>query len=287
MRSPDRERPCEACGQMDWLPRWSQFIVCRHCGLMTVAVQPSAVDIPTLYSESYFQGDEYIDYEADKPAHQRTLMGHLKRVRRRVPAGGRLLEIGCAYGFFLELIKEIYPGSVGLDVSVAAVNEATKRGLCARVGDPGDAGLDGSFDGACLWDTIEHLAKPLEVVVGCARLLRRGGHLFLSTGDFGSLIARTQGRRWRQIHPPTHLFYFTRNSLRQLCTRAGLEVLEFGTVTVHRRIGSSLQALERFHATSFGGRLARVLRARLPASIFQASLPLNLGDTLFLAARKP
>src|SRR5262249_30063275 len=117
--------------------------------------------------------------------------------------------------------------------------------------------------------------------------LKGGGHLFLSTGDFGAWLPRWQGLKWRQIHPPTHLFYFTRPSLRALCGRVGVQVERFGTVRGYRRLGSALQALERCHGGAVTGRLAKVMLRALPRALVDWDVPLNLGDTLWLAARKP
>ena len=278
--------PCPCCANSDWLPRWKGFIVCRQCGLMTVNQNFTPEDLKKFYQEDYFKGREYVDYVADKPAQQKTLRNHLRVVRRYVPRGSRLLEVGCAYGFFLELIQADYPGSIGVDVSSAGVAHARSLRLDAREGDLLSLKFAELFDAVCLWDTIEHLAHPYEVIKQSSGLLKPGGHLFLSTGDFGALLPRLQGRNWRQIHPPTHLFYFTRKSFRELCRRVGLEVVCFGTVAVHRRLGSVLKSLENFHGKSLTGRGASSALRVVPNRLLDWSFPLNLGDTLCLVAQK-
>jgi SAM-dependent methyltransferase len=253
---------------------------------MTVEESLSDAEIGALYGEDYFRGREYIDYAADKPAVQKTLAGHWQRVRQHVAPGGRLLEIGCAHGFFLELIAREFPQSVGVDISPEAVAHAQRTGLDARAGNLLEMPRDGPFDAVCLWDTIEHLARPRACLERATGELRPGGHLFLTTGDFGSRLARWQGLKWRQIHPPTHLFYFTRPSLKALCRHLGLQVVAFHTVTVHRRVRSALEALARFHPTTASGRFARLLLVICPRVLLDQSVPLNLGDTMLLVARK-
>jgi SAM-dependent methyltransferase len=253
---------------------------------MTTATVFTNEQLRPFYREDYFRGREYVDYLADKSAHQKTLARHLRVVRRYVPPGGQLLEIGCAHGFFLELALPIYPGSVGLDIATSAVAAATGRGLDVRAGDLAEQRFDEGFEAVCLWDTIEHLAEPDAVLKRACSLLKPGGYLFLSTGDFGALLPRLRGRSWRQIHPPTHLFYFTRPSLRALCCRLGLEVVRFGTVRVYRRLGSALQAMARGGGGPALGRLATAAQRLVPASILTWCVPLNLGDTLYLVARR-
>jgi SAM-dependent methyltransferase len=254
---------------------------------MTVSPPCGSAGLRALYQEEYFKGGEYMDYVADQAAHQKTLARHLRVVRRHLPPGARLLEIGCAYGFFLELARTVYPGSVGVDLSPGAVAYARGRGLDAREGDLESLHLRGSFDAVCLWDTIEHLPSPdTTLQQGCA-LLEPGGWLFLSTGDAGALLPRLQGRGWRQLHPPTHLFYFTRPSLRALCRRLGLETVRFGTVRVYRRLSSVFKALARPRGKPFSTSLAAGALRLSPVRLQRLDIPLNLGDTLWLAARKP
>ncbi|MGA9450171.1 MAG: class I SAM-dependent methyltransferase [Verrucomicrobiia bacterium] len=278
---------CPCCEGREWNTRWPGFVICRSCGLMTVAQDFDLATLKSYYGADYFLGAEYADYLGDRAVHEKTLAGHLRRLRRYVATGGRVLEIGCAHGFFLEMIQPIYPGSMGIDISEAAVAHARLRGMDVRAGDLLETEFNTSFDAVCLWDTIEHLSRPYEVMRRAATLLKPGGFLFLTTGDFGAWLPRWQGLKWRQIHPPTHLFYFTRPSLRKLCNRAGLEPVRFDTVTVHRRLRSALQALERLQGGSPSGRLARVGLGLLPAAVLGWGIPLNLLDTLCLVARKP
>ena len=173
----------------------------------------------------------------------------------------------------------------GLEDELARL-QTMKSQLQAQEGDLLGLSFDQLFDGVCLWDTIEHLPNPREVVRRSAELLKPGGHLFLATGDFGAVLPRLQGLNWRQIHPPTHLFYFTRQSFRELCPRAGLEVVRFSTVTVHRRLGSVFQSLENLYGQSLTGRVASLALRVTPRGILNWNFPLNLGDTLCLVARK-
>ena len=64
--------------------------------------------------------------------------------------GGRVLEIGCAHGFFLEMIRPVYPGSMGIDISEAALAHARLRGLEVRAGDLLETEFNVSFDAVCM-----------------------------------------------------------------------------------------------------------------------------------------
>ena len=277
---------CICCGSHRSTERWPGFLVCSVCGLMAWDNHSLTLDESRkLYGKSYFLDGEYADYLGDREIRRQSLKSHLQLVRRFLPAPGRILEVGCAYGFFLELLQKDYPDSVGVDLSNEAITYAQHQGLDAREGDLLEQNLESGFDAACLWDTIEHLPHPDRVLTKVRELLRPGGYLFLTTGDLGALLSKLQGRKWRQIHPPTHLFYFTRTSLKALCEKLRFEVVRFGTVSVSLRLRSALETLHKSRPGSFPSRLAGMARKILPESLLRAGLAVNLGDTLYLVAR--
>src|SRR5205823_6020812 len=155
----------------------------------------------------------YKDYVAERPLIEKHFRIRLKQLLRFVPnaAGKRLFEIGCAYGFFLSVAREHFAAVEGIDISEdAAGYAATTLKLPVHIGDFADHEFRNSPDVLCLWDTIEHVKDPDLYLEKCSRHMRPGGVIAITTGDIGSPIARFRGRRWRQIHPPTHLHYFSR-----------------------------------------------------------------------------
>ncbi|MBI5369177.1 MAG: methyltransferase domain-containing protein [Planctomycetes bacterium] len=275
--------PCELCGCAE--PPRTRFpsvgiVECGSCGLV---YYPGGVDARATYTLDYFHGREYQDYPAEKPWIQRNFRARIRDLRALRP-GGRLLEIGCAYGFFLELARRHWQVS-GLDISRECVEHA--RGVLGLDVESADF-LDlpdepESRDVICLWDTIEHLARPVRVLEKAARWLRPGGVLALTTGDVESAVARWRGERWRLIHPPTHLFYFSRRTLGQALTGAGLRVDRVRYVGYTRSLKAMLYGMlvlrspERewaYRGLTLGGRLD------LP-------VPLNLFDIMMATAVKP
>jgi hypothetical protein len=90
--------------------------------------------------------------------------------------------------------------------------------------DLADVTARGPFDAAAMLDVIEHLAEPAAMLSQLAAALRPGAALVVTTGDFGSVLARAMGRRWRLMTPPQHLWFFTRETLTMLLERHGFRV---------------------------------------------------------------
>ena len=165
------------------------------------------------------------------------LPGRLRPVARYVtdPGSKRLFEIGSAYGFFLEVARQHFRSVEGIDISTAAAAYAKEQlGVQVAAGEFLAHRIAGPVDVVCLWDTIEHLRDPHLYIEKAAAYLRRGGALAVTTGDIGSLMARWRGERWRQIHPPTHLHYFSKLTLAQLLERYGFTIAYAGYDGMYR-----------------------------------------------------
>jgi SAM-dependent methyltransferase len=259
-----------------WRVRGFDVVRCSACGLARTLL-PEGFDPRSIYSRDYFEGghaDGYAGYAASEAGVRAEARRSLARLRRFAP-GGRLVEVGCAYGFFLLEARSAFRVS-GFDVSEDATRAARERGLDVVAGEPGDAELAarGPFDAAVLLDTIEHLADPAATLRLLARHLRPGGALLLTTGDLGSPLARLMGRRWRLMTPPQHLWFFTRRSLGLLLGAAGLRIAEL------RHPAKLVPARLALHQL----RRALPVPRALDAAAGSLTLPVNLFDAMRVVA---
>jgi SAM-dependent methyltransferase len=259
-----------------------------QCGYVRAVETPTDDELRSIYDQAYFSGQEYRDYLADRTVIEATLIRRLARVRARVTPGGRLLELGCAYGFFLALARTDYPDSAGVDIAESPTQFArdTLR-LDVRTGDLRSLGPRAkTFDAACLWDTIEHLSNPAEIMAGLADRVRPGGWLFLTTGDIGALVPRLQGRRWRMVHPPSHLHYFTRPAMVRLLARHGFAARRITSAPVDRTIEQIVHGLSLFGGSAAISAIAAALHRRLPIKLARRCIPLDLGDIMLVEAQR-
>ena len=277
---------CIVCGCEREFELWATDIHrCTSCSLMVCLEPPSPEEIELIYSEGYFRGEEYFDYLEANSGIRQTLNRRRREVLARVDARERLLEVGCAYGYFLDSCRADFEDVVGIDISRDAVSHARdKLELDARVGDLVSASFPGDWaDAVCMWDTIEHLTDPSGYLAETRRILKPGGMLFLTTGDLGSIVARVRGRRWRQIHPNTHYFYFSRDTISRLLDRLGFDSLEFRTSANIHRLDSVFYNLKIRQNPL--GRLGDI--PLLKGVFSRVELSINLGDIMFVAARIP
>jgi len=247
------------------------------CGLARTAV-PADFDPESIYTEAYFSGgraDGYADYENSADALHAEFRRIVTVLQEYVPAG-RLVEYGCAYGFFLEVAQQAFTG-FGIEVSDHARQSCLDRGLdVVRHVTPEELVDRGPFDAAVMLDVIEHLADPESVLEQLHASMRPGGHLLITTGDYGSLLARVMGRRWRLMTPPQHLWFFTPHTLTTLLEQRGFRV----HVLDHPRKLVPLE-LVAYQASRYL-RAQRLVR-RFP---LRGSIPVNLFDAMRVVAER-
>jgi SAM-dependent methyltransferase len=278
---------CEICGATGrrrlWSKRGYEFYRCETCGHVFTGVGLTAAELSRVYDQSFFLHGPYSDYVKDRPIYRRNFRRFLSHILRRKPEG-TLLEIGCAYGFFLEMAGAHWK-CTGIDISEHAVGFARETlGVDARCGDFLDAPFPaGSFDVVVLWDTIEHVQFPSRYMANIAEVLNPGGIVALTTGDAGSVVARARGVRWRLVDPPYHLHYFTRRTLGTLLASHGLSIMEIEAVGYWRSLDVVFHrvfVVDKPRSWRLVYEAARFLR------LTSLSFYTNLFDIMLVVARK-
>ncbi len=143
----------------------------------------------------------------------------------------RVLDVGCASGSFLRVLKTLGHQAVGLEISAKAVEAANQSGVKAFVGNPETkAGLDDvgrDFDVITLLDVLEHTFDPPQVLRHLAKLLRPDGCIIASVPNLGCFTARWR-ILWGQfpsepsgIFDSGHIRWFTLVNLKDYLQRAG------------------------------------------------------------------
>lgn len=224
---------CIVCKSSKKKSVFKNLTQCENCKLLYY--NNNKIDTKKLYDENYFKGEEYFDYEKDKDILQKNFSCRLRDIKKYI-SRGNLFEIGCAYGFFLDLAKKDFHVS-GIDITEKPTKYASNQlNLKVSTGSYLEHSLDKKVDVVCMWDTIEHLEFPEKFIRKISIDLNPGGYFFLTTGDIGSLLAKSRGSKWRMIHPPTHLFYFSNKTITRLLENYGFEVLEVSHPGVYRSL---------------------------------------------------
>jgi 2-polyprenyl-3-methyl-5-hydroxy-6-metoxy-1,4-benzoquinol methylase len=145
--------------------------------------------------------------------------------------GGRLLDVGCGSGTFLDLARARGYRVAGVDGDRGSLAIARKRyGIedldSVDIGDFVSAPPESRYEVISLFEVLEHLEDPAGTLQGLRRALVPGGHIVISVPSV---------ERWPRIYyrdldrPPNHLTLWTARALEAGFAAAGLQ-----TVTIRR-----------------------------------------------------
>jgi 2-polyprenyl-3-methyl-5-hydroxy-6-metoxy-1,4-benzoquinol methylase len=190
-------------------------------------------------------------------------------------ASGKLLELGCAYGFFLAEAKTYFEVQ-GIEVSDSAASFCRARGFDVEQGTitAEYVARRAPFDAVVMLDVVEHLMEPDKVMELVRVALKPGARLMLTTGDWESTMSRIMGRNWRLMTPPQHAFFFSPRTLSAMLTRVGFDVIECRKPWKTVPIGLIAYQLGRILGMSRPPRLSGT----------QFGLPINLFDAFRMVA---
>jgi 2-polyprenyl-3-methyl-5-hydroxy-6-metoxy-1,4-benzoquinol methylase len=121
---------------------------------------------------------------------------------------GKLLDVGCATGVFLETARSSGWDVTGVEFSSYSSKVAReKRGINVEQGSLEDC-IDqrripkSEFDVLTAWDVLEHLTDPMRTLKYFNKALKVGGFLFLETVNLDGRTAKQQGNNWHFYRPP-------------------------------------------------------------------------------------
>ncbi len=237
---------CEICGSKETHFRYSKndkfgielqpFTVaeCASCGLTFINPRPVSSEIGKFYPDHYQwkEGDsqEPLGFAAklEKAYRYHQLGTEIKRmVRHGVKAPAKILDIGCGTGDRLALLRKEGFEVFGVETSEQALyakhhfKQPVFHGLLQ------DARYESNqFDAIVLYNVLEHIHRPKEILKEIRRILKPGGKLVVEVPNNQSLQARCLKGRWAAADVPRDLYYFDESVLTRLLRDSGFEILE-------------------------------------------------------------
>jgi SAM-dependent methyltransferase len=294
--------PCPLCGGHDFAPIYDRTIdhpdleaaeyfsssrarvghlavvQCVRCGLWFTNPRDDDVTLAHVYAALQDRA-----YDSEDVNRRRTARAHLALVER-YQSPGRLLDVGCATGIFVDEAHAAGWQVTGLETSAWAVSRARERCpqavfLNARLEDVDLP--DGGFEVVTLWDVLEHVRSPVETLNRVRQWLAPGGWLVLNLPNADSVCARLMGRHWVLLLRE-HLWYFSPKTMRRLLNAVGFELIQTRTNWVHFSARNVMRRLAQYPGRpgQWAGRAAG-WRALTPVS-----LAFPIGEMNVVARRR-
>jgi 2-polyprenyl-3-methyl-5-hydroxy-6-metoxy-1,4-benzoquinol methylase len=216
-------------------PRGSGYrfavVRCGHCNLTYTNPRPSLETLAPFYPASYAPHALPRSKQSSRlpSVFWSRVFGRPCPERRGAlpwPRPGRLLDFGCGGGSYLSEMAGRGWRVTGLDVSPEVVQSIRKNlGFEAIVGSLPHADLrPGSFEAITMWQSLEHVHRPLEVLRAAYELLVPGGKLIVAVPNYESFSAECFGENWYGLDLPRHLTHFTSRTLAEMLCAGGFRV---------------------------------------------------------------
>lgn len=157
---------------------------------------------------SYYQGDNYVDYEAEAKGDVPKVLELVEKYDARGP----VLEIGCATGLMLEALTRKGLECYGVDSSSWAVERARERVGQDRVysadieekGLPSELRAKKPFRTVLLWAVLEHFRDPFGVLEALTPFAGTGALLLINTTNALSLNRFLFDAAWEGYFDTSH-----------------------------------------------------------------------------------
>lgn len=223
---------CASKKKMVLYPKhYPRIVQCCSCKFIYTNPRLKKKYLQKLYGQEYFNNINssllgYSNYIKDKEKTIKTFKKRLKTIET-IKKIGKLLDVGCATGFFMKVAQDHGWQTEGVEISEFATKYARETfSLTIHQADFQNLRLEKkSYDVITLWDVIEHVSDPIATLKKTHSLLKDNGLLVFSTPDVGSLPARLTRHRWVGYKLcDEHLSYLSLQTITALCRKSGFQI---------------------------------------------------------------
>ena len=187
---------------------------------------------------AYYASDNYISHSDTKKGiinslyhlvRKRTLLAKRRLVMNETGVvKGRILDIGCGTGAFLDTMKTAEWNITGLEPDAEARNKAAAL-YHIHPQQPADLfSLNAaSFDAITMWHVLEHVHELHAYFKQVKNLLTANGKLFIAVPNYTSKDAAVYKENWAAYDVPRHLYHFSPQSMEKLIAIHELKITAF------------------------------------------------------------
>jgi 2-polyprenyl-3-methyl-5-hydroxy-6-metoxy-1,4-benzoquinol methylase len=225
------------------------------------------------YDKHYFKGSDskgYQNYKCMENSLRKTFIKRINKIEEKHKITGKdMLDFGCGMGFFLSEARKKGYRAAGIEVSDYAAGYCrTKYGfsILNNIND-----IDKNFDIITMWDVIEHLEDPLNILSRVHDIMTADGLLVITTGNIDSAAAKLSGKKWHLFNIPEHLSYFSPKSIKYLLEKTGFKIRQIKYESSYYQIPYIVERLSKslFGSTdNFFLKISRNLKFFLPVNLF-------------------
>jgi len=247
--------PCAICGADAFSPLYKvkgfDIVQCTACTFVCVNPRIPNSSLYAMYAANYFNdghdGYGYEDYELTAHLRIKTFNRWLQSIRPYLShQKGPVLDIGCASGFFIDLLHQDHWDVEAIELDKHMVEKVRQKGF--QVFDKPFEQFTSAkkYKLITMFDVLEHIPDLSTTFSKFEQLLDDDGIVVLITPDFDSRQRKIFGKRWFQFKPKEHIQYFSPRTLQWALERHHLEMVSCTSAGQYADTGFLLDRLHRY-----------------------------------------
>ncbi len=195
-----------------------EIIKCNNCGLGFLSN-----DLENNYTENYNSKPYYKLLLRSQHDLSLRYKKQLKEINKITHKKGKLIDIGCSIGLFLNTAASFGFETFGYDINKINLKKAQKFFAINILPDNflEDQKYKDLFDVATMWDVLEHLRDPVGYLSKLISIVKPGGLLVIQSPNMESYEFLKFGNKWNWLTPGDHLQFFTPTTLTRVVASAG------------------------------------------------------------------
>lgn len=278
------QRQCPICASSEvglYCQRDSaEYHLCSSCGVIYQSPLPSQASMIG-YVEEEYQSGQYRDYVSSRAMKLQHFEARLRQLGDGVRPG-RLLDVGCSCGYFLEVAAAAGFDVHGVEFSRSAIRAAAPS-IQSRIveGTLEQAATLGPFDVISAFDLLEHVHDPHGFLRQCRALLAGGGTLVVSTPDTDHFLRPLMRARWPMLQPMQHLHLFSRRAMHQILEASGFRDIRVETAYKVLSVDYLINQIKVLNPAL--SKLLRLMASPVPSSSLRRPRLVNIGEVLAIA----
>lgn len=234
--------------------RGLQIVKCVECTMVYVNPRLRERSIYEIYEKNYFQRDGYTfedfgygDYDLTAHLRDQTFKRWYDEALPFLKVqGGRALDVGCATGRFLMILREKNWQARGIELDKGMCSELKEKGFDVNNMRLDEQDIDTKYDLITLFDVVEHLPNVQSDFKKLHTLLSDEGSIIMVTPNIESVQSKLFGKRWFQLKPREHISYFSPITLKRIAELNGLKVVTSFATGQYADLGFINHRLRRY-----------------------------------------
>ena len=211
--------------------KWKKYklIKCNFCESINTNIDFRRFT-PNLYHSTYSKKKfveksvkKNILYRAKKYGNER--IDYIFKNTKLKKKTTRVLDFACGYGSFLFALKKNNIFGKGLDFDLSSVNFCKSLGLQVSNKDITEE-KDHNYDLITMFDVIEHLHNPLQLMLSLVKKLKKGGYIVMFTPNINSFSNIMMGFNHNNFSIFDHVCFYNEKSINYLCKKSKLKLIK-------------------------------------------------------------